>query len=91
MLEKILEALADGGAVSHGDLARSLGVDQALLRQMIEHLVTLGYLRPAVGACGGKCETCPLEGSCLGGGAEHTWALTEKGRRAAHVTGYSVD
>ena len=86
MLERILGVLAEGGAVSYSDLARKLGVDQALVRQMVEHLVTLGYLRPAAGPCREECQACSLEASCLSG-PEHTWTLTEKGRRAVHVTG----
>ena len=85
----MLEALAEGGAVSYGDLARTLGVDHALVRQMVEHLVTLGYLKPAVGDCPGVCKTCSLEASCLSG-PEHTWTLTEKGRRAVHLTGHAT-
>jgi DNA-binding IclR family transcriptional regulator len=85
MLERLLGVLAEGGAVSYSDLARTLGVDQALVRQMVEHLVTLGYLRPAAGPCREECKAWSLEASCLSG-PEHTWTLTEKGRRAVHVT-----
>ena len=89
MLERILGVLAEGGAVSYSDLARKLGVDQALVRQMVEHLVTLGCLRPAAGSCREECRACSLEASCLSG-PEHTWTLTEKGRRAVHVTGHTA-
>lgn len=89
MLERILGVLAEGGAVSYSDLARTLGVDRALVRQMVEHLVTLGYLRPAAGPCREECRACSLEASCLSG-PEHTWTLTEKGRRAVHVTGHTA-
>jgi predicted ArsR family transcriptional regulator len=89
MLERLLGVLAEGGAVSYSDLARTLGVDQALVRQMVEHLVTLGYLRPAAGPCREECKACSLEASCLSG-PEHTWTLTEKGRRAVHVTGHTA-
>jgi len=75
--------------VSYGDLARTLGVDQALVRQMVEHLVTLGYLRPLAGPCREECKACSLEASCLSG-PERTWTLTEKGRRAVHVTGHTA-
>jgi Mn-dependent DtxR family transcriptional regulator len=89
MLERLLEILAEGGAVSYSDLARTLGVDQALVRQMVEHLATLGYLRPVGAPCREECKGCSLAASCLSG-PEHTWTLTEKGRRAAHVTGHIV-
>lgn len=90
MLERILGVLAEGGAVSYSDLARTLDVDQALVRQMVEHLVTLGYLRPAAGPCREECKACSLEASCLSGGPEHTWTLTEKGRRTVHVKGHTA-
>jgi len=86
MLERILAVLAEGGAISYSDLARTLGVDQALVTQMLEHLVTLGYLRPAAGPCREECKACSLEASCLSG-PEHTLTLTEKGRRAVRLAG----
>ena len=86
MLERILEALAEGGVVSYGELARSLGVDATLMGQMVEHLVTLGYLKPAADPCPGECKACSLEGSCLSG-PQHAWTLTEKGRRALRLAG----
>ena len=82
MLERLLGTLVQGGTVSYDDLARTLGVDQELVEQMVEHLATLGYLMPAVESCGEKCGACSLEQSCLKGGVDHTWTLTEKGRRA---------
>ncbi len=83
MLEKLLGVLALGGAVSYGDLAHTLGVDQALVQQMVEHLARLGYLRPAAGSCGEACGACALEDPCASGGPDRTWTLTEKGSRAA--------
>jgi len=83
MLERLLGVLAQGGAVSCGDLARTLGVDQRLVQQMVEHLAKLGYLRPAAGSCGDECGACALEGPCSSGGPGRTWTLTEKGSRAA--------
>ena len=83
MLERLLGILVQGGAVSYGDLARRVGVEQELVVQMVEHLVTLGYLRPAVESCGEKCRACSLEQSCSSGVPDHTWTLTDKGRRAA--------
>ena len=83
MLERLLEVLAQGGAVSYGDLARTLGVDQVLVQQMVEHLARLGYLRPAAGSCGEECGACALGDQCTSGGPDHTWTLTEKGSRAA--------
>jgi Mn-dependent DtxR family transcriptional regulator len=83
MLERLLGVLVEGGAVSYADLAHTLGVDQALVQQMVEHLAKLGYLRPAAGSCREECGACALEGPCSSGGPDHTWTLTEKGSRAA--------
>lgn len=85
MLERMLGVLAAGGAISYRDLARTLDVDEALVTQMLEHLVTLGYLRPAAGPCREECKACSLEAWCLSG-PENMWTLTDKGRRAVHVT-----
>lgn len=90
MLERLLGVLAQGGAVSYGDLARTLGVDHALVQQMVEHPVTLEYLRPAAGPCREECKACSLEASCLTGGPEHTWTLTQKGLRAVHGIGHTA-
>lgn len=87
MLERLLGILVQGGAVSYSDLARTLGVDEQLVQQMVEHLVALGYLMPAAEPCGEKCGVCSLEKLCSGGGPDHTWTLTEKGRRAARQVG----
>jgi predicted ArsR family transcriptional regulator len=89
MLERILGVLAEGGAISYSDLACTLDVDQGLVRQMVEHLVTLGYLGPAAGPCREECSACSLEASCLSG-PDHTWTLTEKGRRAVRTIGLSA-
>ena len=83
MLERLLGVLAQGGAVSYGDLARTLGADRMLVQQMVEHLARLGYLKPAAGSRGEECGACALEGPCSSGGPDHTWTLTEKGSRAA--------
>ncbi|HUV74265.1 MAG TPA: FeoC-like transcriptional regulator [Anaerolineae bacterium] len=87
MLERLLVILGQSGAVSYGDLARGLGVDQELVQQMVEHLARLGYLRPVAGSCGEGCKACPVEDHCLSGGSDQIWTLTEQGRRAAREAG----
>ncbi len=91
MLERLLGILAQGGAVSYSELSRTLGVDHEMVQQMVEHLVKLGYLRPAAEFCGEDCGACPLEKSCSSSGPDHTWTLTEKGRRAAREAGQRVE
>jgi predicted ArsR family transcriptional regulator len=83
MLERLLVILGQSGAVSYGDLARGLGIDQQLVQQMVEHLARLGYLRPVAGSCGEGCKACPVDDQCLSGGSDQIWTLTEQGRRAA--------
>lgn len=87
MLERLLGVLVKGGAVSYGDLARILGVDQALVRRMVEHLASLGYLRPAVESCGEGCGACASESQCSSAGANCVLTLTAEGVRAARGTG----
>ena len=87
LLDRLLKVLSEGGAVSYGDLAHCLGVDQGLVRPMVEHLASIGYLRPAVESCGEGCGACALEGQCSNGGPDSVWTLTEKGVRATRGTG----
>jgi predicted ArsR family transcriptional regulator len=81
MLEKLLQLIASGGTHNLSELARELGVDQELLRQMIEDLARWGYLRPVADACQGRCAGCPLVETCAVGGPTRVWALTKKGQR----------
>jgi hypothetical protein len=87
MLDQLLKVLSQGGAVSYGDLARILGVDQALVRRMVEDLASLGYLRPAVESCGEECGGCASVSRCSTAGADCVLTLTEKGVRVARQTG----
>jgi hypothetical protein len=79
MLDQLLETLAEGGTYSHSDLARTVGVGEELLHQIIEHLVRMGYLKPIAETCGSGCDDCPVRGICAAGGRGQAWALTEKG------------
>ncbi len=78
MLEELLQRIASGGTHNLSELARELGVGEELLRQMIEHLARMGYLRPVAGDCQTQCPGCPLAGTCAVGGPTRVWALTEK-------------
>ena len=81
MLERLLGALAEGGAYSYGDLAKTLGVGEGLVHQMVEDLVRMGYLRPLRQSCEEECGGCSRAAACTVGGQGHAWALTEKGSK----------
>jgi len=83
MLEELLQRITRGGTHNLSELARELGVSRELLRQMIEDLVRMGYLRPVADRCEAHCAGCPLAGTCAVGGPTRVWALTEKGSRLA--------
>jgi len=87
MLEKLLRLVAAGGVHSHAVLAQELDVTEALLDQMIEELVRLGYLRPVDASCPGRCEDCPMHETCGIGRGSRLWVLTERGERAARASG----
>jgi hypothetical protein len=83
VLEQLLKAIGEGGAHSQSELARSLGVGEDLLAQMVEDLVRMGHLELVGGACTSGCTDCPMGDLCAVGGHGRIWTLTEKGRRAA--------
>ena len=78
MLEELLRRIAEGGTHNLSELARELGVGEELLRQMIEDLARMGYLRPVAGDCESQCTGCSLAETCAIGGPARVWALTEK-------------
>jgi hypothetical protein len=81
MLTELLRRVAQGGVHSTAALARELNVGQALLAQMIDDLVRMGYLRPVSGGCEGQCNACLLADGCAVGGPDGIWTLTDKGMR----------
>jgi hypothetical protein len=83
VLELLLKAIGEGGAHSQSELARSLGVGEDLLVQMVEDLVRMGYLELVGGTCTSGCTNCPMGDLCAVGGQGKVWTLTEKGRRSA--------
>jgi hypothetical protein len=83
VLERLLKMVSEGGVHSYSELARSLGVSDELLEQMVRDLVRLGYLEPVGGTCSSACSECPMGDLCAIGGQGHAWMLTEKGSRAA--------
>ncbi|MEZ6015554.1 MAG: hypothetical protein R3F49_10600 [Planctomycetota bacterium] len=83
MLTQLLVTVARGGTVHLGELANELGVTVPVVRDMLTDLALRGYLRPSGGECSTKCGGCAFATSCHGEAATQTWALTDKGRRAA--------
>jgi hypothetical protein len=83
VLEQLLRTVSEGGVHSYTELARSLGVSEELLEQMVEDLVRLGYLEPVGGACSSTCAECSMGDLCAVGGQGQVWTITTKGTRAA--------
>ncbi|MDO5689291.1 MAG: FeoC-like transcriptional regulator [Tissierellia bacterium] len=81
MLFEILKTLSQEGKYSPEQLARSMDTTPELVREMVDKLVRLDYLKPSLmsscsGGCSGCLRTCP-EKSPL-----KLFSLTDKGRRA---------
>ncbi|MCR3760123.1 transcriptional regulator [Clostridium felsineum] len=84
MLMKILKRLKDGGIYSNKAMARELGVEEAVIEQMILQLQQLKYIEKDVmtsdcdcGSCSSKKKSC-----CKSNAKIDLWRLTEKGKRA---------
>jgi hypothetical protein len=85
MLNDLLRLLSDGGIHSTAELARRLGVNEALLTAMTGDLTRRGYLA-ALDTCWAiACEGCGLSTSCAAPGEPPVHpamlALTQKGRQ----------
>lgn len=81
---ELLRLLADGGLHSPAELARRLGVSEALISAMAGELMRHGYLASVEQTCGVACASCGLQQACRPG--PDLWTLTAKGRRAAAGT-----
>ncbi len=79
----LLERLKVGGFRTPADLARQLGISEALVGAIIAGLERRGYLRAVAASCSAGCSGCPLRASCVLGGLGRGWVLTPRGRRAA--------
>ncbi len=84
---RLLRLIADSnGSLALPELARRLGVGEAMLERMIEDLVRMGYLAPAGAGCEqGACQHCPQRGGCSLPSAARLWTLTPRGRKAAQT------
>jgi hypothetical protein len=83
MLRRTLALIAGcQGVCSYDELARELGVSQALVERLVADLLRSGCLRMAIDECAAEgCATCPLRTSCSLPEGVRLWQLTEKGRR----------
>jgi len=83
MLNDLLRLLGDGGIHSTAELARRLGVNEALLAAMTGDLTRRGYLAPIDIGCDTGCDGCGLAKACapaLDSAPAPMLMLTAKGR-----------
>jgi DeoR/GlpR family transcriptional regulator of sugar metabolism len=78
MLNYILKRMAAGDVKSLSDLARELNVSEELVRQMIDALERMGYLRRISDGCNDSCSHCPSSEGCTLHQFGQAWAPTEK-------------
>ncbi len=64
MLRRLLDRVRRQGCADVRQLARELGVSEALVRQMLAELERLGYLRRPDVCRPGPCFQCPLVRRC---------------------------
>jgi hypothetical protein len=86
MLNDLLRLLGDGGIHSTAELARRLGVNEALLATMTGDLTRRGYLAALDMGCGTACDGCGIAAACAPGKPDahaSMLTLTAKGQRAA--------
>lgn len=86
-LEILLRRLAEGRVYDLRELAYALGMDEALVEQMLQHLESAGYLRTVAGECQRGCAHCAYQAVCALTQGGRIWALTERGRQAAERLG----
>lgn len=77
----MLRLLGDGGLHSLAELARRLGLSEALVTAMADDLGRRGYLAAVGDACGAACAGCGIQQACAA--PPRLLALTPKGQRAA--------
>lgn len=81
LLTGMLRLLNEGGIHSTAELARRLGVSEALVVAMADDLTRRGYLTSPEMGCTTTCDGCGLARACAIAGAG-LLTLTAKGRRA---------
>jgi predicted transcriptional regulator len=86
-LQDLLGKLAHNEIHTLAELATEMGVDQALLSQMLADLERVGYVSLLTApACDGHCQHCDSARSCGLAPIGRIWTLTAKGRRAAQAS-----
>jgi len=91
MLIDILKEIANTNTHSYATLAKTLNIDQELVKQMFYNLQSMGYIISDDPACGDdRCDECGIcctkkknkgkEENRAGTGTR--WKLTEKGKNA---------
>jgi hypothetical protein len=89
MLNDLLRLLGDGGIHSTAELARRLGVNEALLTTMTGDLTRRGYLTALDTSCATACDGCGVAAACAAPGEPSAHAsllaLTPKGQRAGRA------
>lgn len=84
MLSQLIQRMAKGCTYNQADLARTMGISEGMLVQMIEELTRRGYVASLISenGCSGACAGCGCAKSCasmsptsLGSG----WTLTPQG------------
>jgi hypothetical protein len=83
MLRELLAVTAVQGVTDVRALARSLNLDAAQVRWMLDQLRRLGYLEEVELACGQPCESCPLRAACSPRTQARGWRVTERGHEAS--------
>lgn len=85
MLEQLLKRLGQGGTFTYSELAKDLGISEAMLDGMLHDLARAGYVRSISKSCKTHCAACAMSGICAVGTPGQVWTLTEKGGRALCV------
>jgi Mn-dependent DtxR family transcriptional regulator len=80
-LTALLAAIAKGPTRSLRELARQLGLDEGLVRQMVTTLAAGGYVYEARRACAAACDGCALREGCSPDDSR-LWIVSAKGQRA---------
>ena len=87
MLNDLLRLLGDGGIHSTAELARRLGVNEALVTAMTGDLTRSGYLAAINTSCATACDGCGVAAACAAPGEPTSHAsllaLTPKGQRGS--------
>lgn len=77
----LLAAIAKGPTRSLRELARQLGLEEELARQMVTTLAAGGYVYEAHRTCAAACDGCALQRGCPSTNGR-LWIVSAKGQRA---------